>query len=183
MRARLHGAMDAGMFFAGVAESAHLGRLPPRARAATSMFAFSRSESSTRARLMSLVTALEVLAERIDRAGPAKELVAEFDRLLYQQLSTEPSHETRTDLDSLAGAMRDLKTVSIGSAIRGLAKRCADDDGAICGMRAKALADSGYLARSQLLHTGETEIDVAALLGPLEELLARALADAVTTAG
>ena len=50
MRARLHGAMDAGMFLAGVAESADLGRLPPRARAATSMFAFSRSESSTRAR-------------------------------------------------------------------------------------------------------------------------------------
>jgi predicted transcriptional regulator len=171
------------VFFAGVAESADLGRLPPRARAATSMFAFSRSESSTGARLISLVTALEVLAERINRAGPAKELVAEFDRLLDQEPTKEPSDETRRELDSLAGAMRDLTTVSIGSAVRALAKRCADDDGAICGMRAKYLADRGYLARSQLLHNGETDIDVVALLGPLEELLARALADAVTTAG
>lgn len=147
---------------AGVTESRAL---------ACDLFVQSRFESSLKSRVLTLVTALEVLSERRERSGVAARLVEEF-REAIKRAAGEADGEERRQLDSLLGAANDLRLESIGTAIRELAEPVPASE--LVGDRdGSGLARASYVARSQLTHDGVTSHDLVALFGPLQSLVRR----------
>lgn len=102
------------------AQAAHAADLDPKRALACDLFAESRSETSPKSRHLTLVTALEVLSDRLERSGLAAQLVEEF-RHAIRQAASEVGQAERAQLDSLLGTANDLRRESIGAAIRRLA--------------------------------------------------------------
>jgi hypothetical protein len=107
-------------------------------------------EGSDRARLLTLVTAMEVLADRgAERTGPAGALVLRFieeAEAARDAASTEPE---QGDLASLVGGLTGLRRHSRAAASRLLAERTRPDDA-----EALDLVDRSSRCRNKLAHGG-----------------------------
>lgn len=110
-------------------------------------------ESSGRARLVALTTAMEVLCERDDRRGRARDILEKFIADLHAAKDALGVEERR-DLQSLESSLFDLRQVSIGRSIRDRAAEVVPSD----SLAAKKAGDA-YTCRSQLVHSGTSERD------------------------
>lgn len=115
------------------------------------IFCAARLESSQRATFLTLVSALEPLAQE-ETLGPA---VTAFVDQCVQQLRS--SADIPPELkDSLGGRLRQLRHESIGQALRRLARDALPDQ-----PEASRLIDDAYALRSQLVHSGvPADLDV-----------------------
>lgn len=122
----------------------------------------SKFEHSLRTRFLSLITVVEVLAERPIRQNVALALVQQFaDTVRSAALATN-------ERDQLLRAARDLELESIGGACRGLV---AEHVGSA---ESKEFRD-WYNARSSLVHTGATTLDLPSVLDRVDKVVAQLL--------
>lgn len=159
--------------------SAHVAdgmELSDRQRLAVDLFAQSRMETSGRSRILTLVTALEVLSPRAPRTGRAMEVVRKLQQLVDDEIAAARADGAGPDelsqLDSLRGAATDLATESISSALRNRVAALATDDAEEAAFRKQA--STIYTARSQLIHGGKTSLNLSSLLGVMEGWVAEA---------
>lgn len=137
-----------------VAESYGLGKpLTKRQVLAAQLYNQSHFHSSDAARFLTLISAVESLAERGLRSPAAVQLIERMIQMVNASMNPEES-ETR----SLNGGLSNLKSESIGSTCRALVGRH-------CGDSAAKAFRHVYEIRSTLLHTGEppagTDLDLA----------------------
>lgn len=151
------------------ARSAQAANVSAKRALACDLFAQARFESSPKSRHLTLVTALEVLSERLERSGQAGELVKEFRGAIIEA-SKDADPLEQKQLDSLMGGAQDLRHESIASAIRRLAASIPSADPR-AGTNLDDLVRKSYSARSDLIHDGATDRDLMALLDPLQELV------------
>jgi hypothetical protein len=153
------------------ARAAQAADVDPKRALACDLFAQSRFESSPKSRHLTLVTALAVLSDRLERSGLAAQLVEEFRQAIKHEAS-EVGQAERAQLDSLLSAANDLRRESIGAAICRLA--ISIEPANVRDARDVDLTDlarMSYQARSDLVHAGATDQDLTELLGPLEDLI------------
>jgi hypothetical protein len=115
-------------------------------------------EVSSRARLITAVTVMEVLAERSDRTGLAGALVHKFIKRVTRRRKLSIKGSDRRELDSLLGGLRDLRKTSISTSVRNLAGRSRPEDS-----NAVTLARDIYKCRSDLVHSGESKLENATI--------------------
>lgn len=145
--------------------------LDPRTALAFDLLSSSRSESSTRARFLLLVMALEALLDSLPRPAQEVALIASFQ----QQISTTTlSDDSKKRLVSAIG---NLKSESIGKAAQALMER-------IGGVSAAELFKRCYRLRSALVHGG-TSVEIGVLTNTaaeLEPLVRKAILDRIQRA-
>ncbi len=113
------------------------------------LYASSRFKSSSRARFLLLVMAVEALGCQIER--PEEELLV-IDRLLEQvQLSELPESRRKAMMDGIRG----LKKVSIGETCRRLIGQ-AIDSAAVTDPNAASHFRDCYRIRGKIVHSGKT---------------------------
>jgi hypothetical protein len=160
---------------------ARVDNIDEKRRLACDLYAQSRFEVSARALLLTLVTALEGLAERPKRTGRSAELVEHFLGKIASARTTSSGKRAAADtasLEALASAVRELRQESITSSVQSLAAELGP--GVLLGGAEPAdVVRGGYRARSQLIHAGTTNENLIELLGPLQELVARLCARSV----
>jgi hypothetical protein len=138
----------------------------PRSVIAAELYLSTTFESSTRARFLTLVTVLEVLAARTERTKKEVELI---ERWLADIEREDIPQSSRSSLRSSVSALRER---SIGASIRDLAA----GDGP-----AKTLFTSCYRIRSKMTHDGleppgtDLSIVVPQLSGLVQQLLLQRL--------
>jgi hypothetical protein len=137
-------------------------RLTDRELLALEVYSASKFEHSLRARFLTLITVVEILADRRSRSDRALELVASFDE------AVKGSDLDVNERDQLLGGLRDLRNESIGGACRRLV---ADRLGSDAAKEFK----SWYAARSDLVHAGRTELDLPTTIERVERLVAQLL--------
>lgn len=140
--------------------------LTDRCILALELFSASRFEASLRARFLTLVSAVECIAERPFRAADALALVESF----RAQLNADNLNEV--DQSQLIGAFRDLKRRSIGGSCKALVERH-------CGVEKANHFGKCYKARSELVHDGRTEFDLGAHTHELEVIVAEAIVKSI----
>jgi hypothetical protein len=132
---------------------------------ACDLVSLAEHEGSDRTRFLILVTAMEVLAERQERAGALRALV---ERLIveaeHSRNAAGPDEKGR--YSSLVGGLRELLSESIASSIRDLAALSRPDDSDV-----RRLANRIYTCRSDLVHEGRSTEDPRDLLGTTQELV------------
>lgn len=140
---------------------------------ACDLLAQSSTEISRESRHLTLCTALEVLSDRQKRTGRAARLVEDFRVAIRNALGGSTDPEERKQLDSLLSGANDFREESIGAAIRRLAASAPSAE--VGGADPADLAGKSYGARSDLLHSGTTNRDLAdpLLLGNLVRYLCR----------
>lgn len=137
---------------------------------ASDLVALADRESWDGARLVTLATAAEVLAERKERTGLARTLVEQFVVHAEKALEASTNESEKRDLQGLVAAVKDLRQSSISASIRDLARDTRPQD-----PEAPKLANRAYTSRSQLVHTGESSTDPASLWPGLLELIREAI--------
>jgi hypothetical protein len=116
-------------------------------------------ETSDDTRLLTLVTAMEVLAGRHERTGGARALVEEFIETAAQSERSATSDEERKEFNSLLGSLRrDLRYRSISALVQDWARSVRPDD-----PEAPKLAKRCYNCRSNLVHAGTANENPAQL--------------------
>jgi hypothetical protein len=133
--------------------------LTERSILALELFSASKFETSLRARFLTLVAAIECIADRAPRGASA----IAFVKSVVEQLSHFQLDET--DKAQLRGALKDLERRSISGSTRGLVEQH-------CGIERAKLFGKCYQARSELVHAGHTEFDLATNAHLLEALVA-----------
>jgi hypothetical protein len=138
-----------------IAEAASTRRLGDGLALACELVCLADRETSDRARLLTLATAMEVLAIREERAGRGRSLVEEFIVKVKDTVASD--HDPA--LPSLLGALKDLRKASISASVKQLARiaRPADHEAVA------DIAEQTYKCRSQLIHAGRSRLDVARL--------------------
>lgn len=143
---------------------------------AAQLHGISRFEASQRSRLLTLVTALDVLSEDKLRGGISQEVVAELlditrQRLRQARKSGRYDNREIAQLQSLMSIIGNLKYQSISASIKDLA---IDVDSAVlsAALDADEIIGLAYKARNDLIHEGRTSVDLSQLLVPLERLTA-----------
>jgi len=132
---------------------------------ACDLVSLAEHEGSDRARFLILVTAIEVLAERSERAGGFRTVVERFiEEAKRSQTEAGPDEEGR--YSSLLSGLTGLRSESISWSIRDLAVRSRPDDSGVRG-----LASRLYQCRSQLVHGGRSTEDPRGLLTTTQELV------------
>ena len=126
-------------------------------------------EPSMRAQFLLLVTALEVLAERTDRTGRARDLVESFIR----EAASEQKSEQQA-LQQLISGLRDLRRSSIGEAIRRMIEVHVSVPvvGVVSQETPAEFATRCYRIRSQLVHEGRADVEPGDEAQTLSELVA-----------
>jgi hypothetical protein len=158
-----------------IAWASRVGKIDKRRRLACDLFAQSRFEVSPTAQVLTLVTALEVLAQRKKRTGRAAELVEHFLREAESARTTHKGQGPAADipsLNALAGALGELRNESIASSVQSLAGELGSGV-QVGGSEPADVVKRAYKARSDLLHGGTTKENLGQLLDPLQELVAR----------
>jgi hypothetical protein len=150
-----------------IARSGQAENVSEKRTLACDLYAESHFEASFKNRHLTLVTALEVLGERRERSGQARQLVEDFNDAIVQAAREGVNESERDELNSLLSGANDLRSESIGSAVRRLAASAAPME----GISPTRLVSKSYSARSDLVHTGMTNQNLTALLGPLTELV------------
>ena len=137
------------------------------------LYALSRFESSQRSRLLTLVTALDLLSETLPRTGIALKIVNEAFKIAKARRREEKiagaSEVELSQVDALLSALGGLRNQSISASIKRLADT-ASTDVLVYGKSADQIVDEAYKARNELIHGGRTGIDLTSLIPPLEQL-------------
>lgn len=125
--------------------------------------------SQNELRLIGLVTGAEILAEPGQRVGRARELLeALIDQAAAARRTAEGSD--RGAVDALYGALQSLRSESLRSAVRRLARAARPDDPA----SAAKLIDDAYSARSAVVHRGaRVDVTLVTELRPLLQDMVR----------
>lgn len=146
------------------------------------LYGLSHFEPSLRGRVLTLVTALDVLSEQEPRTGISNEVVLEILGIAKTRLKEAKKSRVEKgemeQLSSLVSAVGGLKKRSISASIKELVKDL-DPTTITSGESLEELVDKAYAARSQLIHNGETKIDLIELIGPLDFLTAELCAGSV----
>lgn len=143
--------------------------LSERSILALELFSASRFEASLRARFLTLVSAIECIAERPRRADDAMELVKSFQKQLRDAKLNDTDHA------QLVGGLKDLQNRSIGGSCKTLvAEHCGAD-------KANFFGDC-YKARSRLVHRGRTDFDLRSNTVLLEELVSKTIVKSISHA-
>jgi hypothetical protein len=129
-------------------------------------FAAARLESTQRARFISLMTALEALAEQADYGDELGKVLFEFAREIesHPKLQGPDMTPLRT---SLSGRIRQLRTESVRQAILRTVRQHVDDENAV------RFVDKAYGIRSKMLHEGHQVAELPALCNGIESVLVR----------
>lgn len=137
------------------------------------LYALSRFESSQRSRLLTLVTALDLLSETAPRTGIALEMVNEALKMAKARRREAGRAKAPKDelaqIDALMSALGGLRNQSIASSIKRLAADVSPDIEEY-GRSPDQVVDEAYKARNELIHGGQTGVDLASLITPLEQL-------------
>ena len=148
------------------------------------LYGISRFESSQRSRLLTLVTALDVLSEKTMRNGISLTVASEILDIVKARLrNAKPedySEQELAQLKSLASIVGSLKYQSIAASIKKLAQD-VDQNSLNTTMLVDEIVGLAYKARNELIHGGETAVDLSQLLVPLERLTAELCAGAILT--
>lgn len=142
---------------------------------ACQVYSLSNFEVSQRSRLLSLVTVLDLLSTKIPREGISLSVAAEIldivkIRLREARKGDYGPQEIR-QLESLASIVGALKYVSISASIKMLARNI-DQEILISPLTSGEIVDQAYRARNELIHGGETGVDLSLLIDPLGRLVA-----------
>jgi hypothetical protein len=127
-------------------------------------FAAARLESTQRARFVSLMTALEALAEQADYGDELGSVLFE----IATQIESHPSlqgPEMKSLRASLSGRVSQLRTESVRQAILRTVRQHVDDKGAV------RFVDEAYGIRSKMLHEGHHVAELPALCNGIETVL------------
>lgn len=164
-----------------VIRSHHVKEIDAKQSLACQLYGISRFESSQRSRLLTLATALDVLSENKLRGGISQEVASEIldiakERLRQAKRSEHDDSELK-QLESLVSIVGSLKYQSISASITDLAK---DVDRNILNthISINEIVGQAYKARNELIHDGQTTVDLTQLLTPLERLTAELCAGA-----
>jgi excisionase family DNA binding protein len=137
------------------------------------LYALSRFESSQRGRLLTLVTALDLLSENLPRTGIALEIVNEaldFAKTRRREAKSAGTSVTElSQVDALRSALGGLRNQSISASIKRLAETVGADV-MMYGKSPNQIVDEAYRARNELIHGGQAGIDLTSLIAPLEQL-------------
>jgi hypothetical protein len=156
---------------AGVAASTQ--HVSDKLALACDLVSLSDRETSDRARLVTLVTALEVLSERPER--PARVLVCVNDLIdevkVHQKAAGASEQEA---FQSLLGAMKDLKLVSITASTKKQVELSQS------GPETGKLITRCYNCRSELVHEGESQEDPGPLATALRPIVSEIIRRAAT---
>jgi hypothetical protein len=137
-------------------------RLSDKVRLALEVYNSAHFERSLRARFLTFVTAVEILAKRDDRPGVAQNLIDQFVKMLNAAgLDKGIAQQMRSGLE-------DLRRRSIGACCRDLIEDHGNVDEA-------QFFGKCYTARSELVHAGTTNFDVPAHIDKLDKLIGRVL--------
>jgi excisionase family DNA binding protein len=162
--------------------SYHTKELDAKHSLASQLYGISRFETSQRSRLLTLVTALDVLSEKNLRGGISQEVASEIlditKERLTQAKSSEHDEEELKQLESLVSIVGSLKYQSIAASIKELAKDI-DQDVLSTELSADEIVGLAYKARNDIIHGGQTSVDLTLLLVPLERLTAELSAGAI----
>lgn len=123
---------------------------------ALELYSATKFESSTRARFLTLLTVVEVLAVRTPRADVGLQLLSRW----REDLAT--SHLPHKEKQQLTSSLRDLEKASIGASCRELLR-------SILGTEAESAFSKWYKARGELVHSGQTSLDLRTAIGPLDQ--------------
>ncbi len=139
-------------------------QLNDKQKLALSFCNLARFEAFVEPAFVSLVTAIEVLANRIDRSSEEVGLVS---RLHSEVRKSDLSPESKR---SILSSLKDLKKISIGESCGNFVKRRLGSDVA---KKFKKL----YIIRSQLVHSGKVKrgIDLKESYSELQRIVAFAL--------
>jgi len=132
---------------------------------ACDLVSLAEHEGSDRGRFLILVTAMEVLAERQERAEGLRAVVERFVEEA-QRSQAEARPDEKDGYSSLLSGLRELCSESISWSIRDLAGRSRPDD-----LDVRNLASRIYKCRSQLVHAGRSSDDPRDLLTRTQELV------------
>lgn len=137
------------------------------------LYALSRFESSQRSRLLTLVTALDLLSQALPRTGISLKIINEVVKIAKTRrregAKAGASESELSDVDALLSALGGLQNQSISASIKRLADE-ASPDILVYGKSANQIVDEAYRARNELIHGGRTKIDLTSLIAPLEQL-------------
>jgi hypothetical protein len=138
-------------------------------------------ETSDRARVLALVTALEVLADRCPRPPAALEIVNHAIDDAKRALKKLDDEQSRAVFNSLIGSLRDARDESITAAVARLVAKATSPYEQYLGKSAEEFVKKCYGTRSNLVHAGsEGDVDLRELWPELRRLVAavlRSLAD------
>jgi hypothetical protein len=142
---------------------------------ACQVYSLSNFEVSQRSRLLSLVTVLDLLSTKISREGISLSVATELldiakIRLKEARKGGHGQQEVR-QLESLVSIVGALKYVSISASIKMLAKDIAQEV-LLSQLTSVEIIDQAYKARNELIHGGETSVDLGQLIDPLGRLVA-----------
>ncbi|MCA1695695.1 MAG: hypothetical protein LC749_13755, partial [Actinobacteria bacterium] len=157
--------------FVGALMEASAISAPLSGKTATACALVSTAEHRTQhdLQLVGFVTAAEVLADPQPRTGPARDLLESFIDQAAAARAATPG-EQRESFDALCGALQNLRSESLRSAVRRLAREARPADSAT----AARTMDSGYSARSAIVHRGaRAEPDLVGELRPLIQDMVR----------
>jgi hypothetical protein len=111
-------------------------------------------ETSLRAKFLTLVMILEVLAPAIPKHPRVQQLIGEFKMRVGSELTTESDTDTRHALDSLDRELTFRRETSIRRRVRQLLRDEFADETASERERLERDAVEAYDARGTLVHTG-----------------------------
>jgi excisionase family DNA binding protein len=162
--------------------SYHTKELDAKHSLASQLYGIARFEVSQRSRLLTLVTALDVLSEKNLRGGISQEVASEILDIAKERLKqakrSEHDEKEMKQLESLISIVGSLKYQSIAASIKELAKDI-DRDVLSTELSADEIVGLAYKARNDLIHGGQTSVDLTQLLVPLERLTAEICAGAI----
>lgn len=162
--------------------SYHTKELDAKHSLASQLHGISRFEASQRNRLLTLVTALDVLSEQNLRGGISQEVASEILDIAKERLKqakrSEHDEKELKQLESLVSIVGSLKYKSIAASIKELAKDI-ERDVLSTELSADEIVGLAYKARNDLIHGGQTSVDLTQLLVPLERLTAEICAGAI----
>lgn len=143
--------------------------LDQKSAVACAVVSTSEHRSQHELQLVGFVTAAEILADPRERTGPARQLL---ESMIGQADRARQATETadREAFDALCGALQGLRSESLRSAVRRLAREARPSQAAT----AAKLMDRAYGARSAIVHRGaRVDIDLVTGFRPLIQDMVR----------
>lgn len=121
-----------------------------RVKLASEIYMAGAFESTDRARFVTYITVLEILANRECRLQPALDVISAALRELEQRVDLDPDSE-----QSLRSGLLDLRTESISAGIRSLIESVDTSKLDLGGRSSRQFINECYGARSKLVHDGQ----------------------------
>jgi len=148
-----------------------------RLRTAIELYSASFTESSRRARFLTLVMVLEVLTEREVKDSVALALLDRWGLDLEEALASSTTADERESLDSLRRELFFRRDKSIRSRVRALVLRSLAADPDVAALARKAV--EAYDARGKLVHEGTIGEQTLATVGESARVIVQRLLQAL----